>query len=120
MDTNLASPFIALVVAGGGLIVFWMKIASRLSVGEAARQVAEDAERKADAFAQQLADHRIKTAGDVAALRTVAEETAKTLANAEMRLSKSIDDLVGRFDHFSDQLNSILTSLVKKPPIRRK
>ena len=114
MDPAIIAALAGVLTAVGAFIVFWMMIGKRLATGEAAYDAAISAEKKADVLGQQLNDHRVKTASDVSELRTIASETAKTLTSAEMRLVKSIDDLGARFDHFTDRLDSVLTSILKQ------
>jgi len=130
---NEALTWTAVIAAGGGgsvitFITFWMALSKRISDAEAKAEVAEDRAESADKMAavalakhemivQDLNQDKVKTAERIAGLEAITRSTTASLAQAESRLAKSLEDVGDKIDHLSDTLIKTLSDLVASKKI---
>ncbi len=130
---NDALTWTAIITAGGGgsiitFITFWMALSKRISDSEARAASAEDRAKNADQMAavaiakhevmmRDLNQDRVDTNSRIAALEAITKSTTASLADAEKRLAKSLDDVGDKIDHLSDTLIKTLSDLVASKKI---
>lgn len=124
---NEVGTWVAVVGAGGGVsvitfITFWMTLSSRITEAQERAHRAEDAAKSSQGFAanamlkaeqnaESLNLHRIESAAKISALQAVSETTARSLAQSETRLAKSIEDLGEKMDKLGESVIKTLGSL---------
>ncbi len=122
--------WLAVVIAGGGgsiitFITFWMALSKRISDAEATAKGADDRAKGADTIAsaaiaknelmiRDVYQDRIELNSRIAGLEAITRTTTASLAQAETRLAKSIEDVGEKIDHLSDTLIKTLSDMVAK------
>lgn len=125
---NDALTWIAVLGAGGGgsiitFITFWMALSSRISDAEGRAKAAEERAKSADVLAsaaiaklefvqREMHQDRVEIGERVAALDAITQANTKSLAQAETRLAKSIEDIGEKMDHLSDTIIKTLGELI--------
>lgn len=120
--------FAILTAAGGSVftfITFWMALGRQIESAKIHANGAEDAAKSAGTSAAMamakcelmnadLQRTKVELSTKLASLEAVSEATARSLAQAELRLAKSIDDLGEKMDHLSETIIGTLGSLARK------
>lgn len=125
---NETITWVAVFGAGGGgtiiaFVTFWMALSTRITTAEQRAVAAEDKVKSADTIAnaaiakcelmmREVNNNRVEQSAKIAALEAVSDATTKSLAQAELRLAKSIDDLGEKMDHLGDTIIKTLGEIV--------
>jgi hypothetical protein len=117
----------ALLGAGGALVSAAVGVISFLLLRGERFGRSDETARRAEALAQaclakteltcaKLQDLEVRTAAEIAALRTNVDATIRSLIEAETRLAKAIEDMGDRFDHMTGRLDSYIDNGRRKRP----
>jgi hypothetical protein len=79
---------------------------------EQATEKAKDAVVRCERLQQEVSDHRVATATDIAIIKTLAETNTVALAAAEARLAKAIEEMHEQLGRFTARLDQILQTLI--------
>ena len=127
---NELATWVAVVMAGGGgsvitFITFWMALSKRIADAEAQAKAADDqaksanlmattAVAKIDIVVREINDNRVDMASRISGLEATTRTTTASLAQAETRLAKSIEDMGEKIDHLSETLIRSLSEMVSR------
>jgi signal transduction protein with GAF and PtsI domain len=82
---------------------------------EQATEKAKDAIVRCERLQQEVSDHRVATATDIAIIKTLAETNTVALAAAEARLAKALEEMHDQLGRFTARLDQILQTLIAGP-----
>lgn len=127
---NETLTWVAILGAGGGgsiitFITFWMALSTRIANAESTARAADDRGRSAETLAatalaknellsRDVGHDRVEAASKLAALEAATRTTTASLAQAETRLAKSIEDMGEKIDHLSDTLIKTLGEMIAR------
>lgn len=122
--------WMAVMLAGGGgsmitFITFWMALSKRISDAEGQAKAAEDraktaelmstsAVAKIDLLVREINESKVETISRISGLEATARTTTASLAQAETRLAKSIEDMGDKLDNLSATLIKTLSEMASR------